>query len=121
MPARFLFAAALCFSLWGQEGGAPVVIDGHEILRVYAPVGSFSAVERAPMIAERIVALAEKSFSGEITLRPIPSEKATGLVGDSILIMAVTESDAESAGVKQEELARQYATAIHEAIATYRV
>jgi small-conductance mechanosensitive channel len=38
----------------------------------------------------------------------------------SLLIMGVTEVDAQSAGVPQDELARRYAAAIHQAIEDYR-
>src|SRR5690349_20296962 len=119
MSVRFLIAVVLCPLLRGQESGAPVIIDGQEVVRVYSPVGSFSASERAAEIARRIIGLAEKSFRGEIVTRPIPSEHATAVVAGPVLLMAVTEMDAESAGVPQEQLAKQYAASIQEVVATY--
>src|SRR5437660_8947417 len=73
--ALALLSTASC--MLAQEGGVPVVIDGQEILRVYAPVGPVSVQERAPAIEDRILTLARKRFSGRIGTRPIPSENAT--------------------------------------------
>ena len=47
MPIRLLFAVALCSLLRAQEGGVPVIIDGHEVARVYSSVGSFTATQGA--------------------------------------------------------------------------
>jgi len=120
MPARLIFAAALCSLLRGQESGAPVIIDGREVVRVYGSVGAFSAQDRAPEIKRRIIALAEKGFGGGIGTRAVPSENATAVVAGSAIVMAVNDVDAESAGVSQDELAGRYATAIQKAIEGYR-
>ncbi len=79
-------------------------IDGREVARVYAPVGLFSAAERVPEIEGRIIALGEKGYAGKIETRSIPSEQSTALVAGPILIMAITQADAQSAGIPQDEL-----------------
>jgi len=120
MIIRLLWlAAAICAGAAAQDGGAPVIIDGHEIVRVYGPVGSFSANERAPAIEERIIALAKKGYSGPIDVRAIPSEQATGIVAGPVIIMAVTDIDAQSVGVSREELSIRYAKAIQNVMAGY--
>jgi small-conductance mechanosensitive channel len=81
----------------------------------------YSAKDRAPDIERRIIALAEKAYAGDVGTRPVPSENATAVVAGSVLIMAVTEVDAQSAGVSQDELARRYAANIRVAIEGYRV
>jgi small-conductance mechanosensitive channel len=121
MLARLLCAAILCSPIFGQESGAPVVLDGKEVLRVYGPVGSFSAQERAPQIERRFVSLAETGFTGTIEARAIPSENATALVAGGMIIMAVTDVDAQAAGVPRDELARRYAGNLQKAIEAYRV
>lgn len=119
MLLRALLAAFLSHLLIAQENGVPVVIDGREVLRVYSSVGQFSAADRAAGIKERIVALAEKRVAVVVSIRPIPAEKAVALVVGPAIIMAVTQIDAESAGVPQEALARQYAGAVQNAIEGY--
>lgn len=111
----------LCSLLWGQESGAPVIIDGQEVARIYSPAGPFSAKDRVPDIERRIVALAEKGFTGSVGIRSIPAEKATAVVAGGVIVMAVTDLDAEAAGTTRDKLALQYAAAIEEAIAGYRV
>src|SRR6185295_15919987 len=104
MPARLLFLAVLCPILYGQESGVPVVIDGREVVRVYGSVGAFSARDRAPEIERRITTLAKKAFAGEIETRGIPSENATAVVAGGLIVMGVTDVDAQSTGVPQAEL-----------------
>jgi len=118
IPALLL--AALSSVVYAEENGAPVIIDGQEVVRVYAPVGHFTAEDRALEIEHRITMLAEKGFTGQVGIRAIPSEKTTAVVADKAIIMAVTEGDAESAGVTQAELAGRYAANIQKAIQGYR-
>lgn len=120
---RYLaFAALLCSSSWGQEQeGVPVVIDGHEVFRVYGSVGPFSAADRAGTIQERILRLAKVKFTDHLETREIPSQNATAIYAAQAIIMAVTQLDAESTGVPRQQLAQQYAIAIKKAIDGYRV
>src|SRR5262249_34183736 len=120
MFAQRLLAAVFCALLLGQEGGAPVIIDGKEVVRVYGSGGTFSPQGRAPEIKRRIEALAEKVFSGNITMRPIATENATALVAGQIIVMIVTDLDAKTAGIAREELAGRNASAIQKAIYDYR-
>src|SRR4051794_25307771 len=109
MLPRLFFAALLSYASAAQESSAPVVIDGKEILRVYGPIGTFSAADRAPEIEKRIVALADHGFAGVIETRPIPSENATAVIAGSAIVMAATDIDAQVAGVSREQLAQRYA------------
>jgi len=118
---RILIVLAFCFLVGAQEGGLPVVIDGEEIVRIYAPLGSFTVQERAEAIEDRILALARKRTSEQITTRPAGAEKATTVVSGPLLIMTVTELDADGAGAPRELLAERYAAAIQRTIDTYRV
>lgn len=116
----FLLCGMLSGWLWGQETGAPVSVDGKEILRVYGTVGPFSAAERAEEIQRRITRLAEKKVSDRITFRSMPAENATAIFSGTSMVMAVTVAEAEAAGIGREELAKKYADAIQGAIETYR-
>ena len=121
MIHRLLIFAVLCSGIWAQENGVPVIVDGREVVRVYSGVGTFTAQDRVPEIERRIAALGDKGFSGAVTTRPIPSERATAVVAGGVIVMAVTPADAESAGVPREELAPKYAESIRKAIEGYRV
>src|SRR5947207_3389928 len=121
MLHRLLCAALLCGPLLGQDNSAPVVIDGQEVVRVYGPLGSFTAKDRAGAIEGRVLALVDKGFTGTIEVRPIPSESATAVVAGPAIIMAVTDIDAQSVGVPRDDLARRYAASLQKAIESYRV
>src|SRR3954449_4556492 len=116
MLHRLICAAFLCYPVIAQDNSAPVIIDGKEVVRVYGPLGSFSARDRATAIEGRIIALAERGFTGTIEVRSIPSESATAVVAGPVIIMAVTDVDAESAGVLRDDLARRYAGSLQQII-----
>ncbi len=120
MPARLLLAAMFCSVLVGQENGVPVIIDGVEVARVYGPVAQFTAKDRAPEIEHRIVMLAKSRYKVELQTRDLPAEKATSIVAGPVTVMAVTELDAEYAGVARVVLAQRYASSIQKAIEAYR-
>jgi hypothetical protein len=116
-----LLATTLCLVARAQEEGVPVVVDGQEIVRLYAPLGPVTVPERASAIEARILMLARKHVSVRVGIRPIPSETVTAVVVGPIVLMNVTQADAEEAGVPRDELAERYAANIQRAIETYRV
>jgi small-conductance mechanosensitive channel len=119
--ARYLaLALLLCSCSFSQEQGIPVTIDGHEVVRVYGSLGSFSAGDRADAIHDRILRLAKVKFTEQLDTREVPSQNATAVYAGSTIIMAVTQLDAELAGTPRQELAKQYAVAIRKAIEEYR-
>jgi small-conductance mechanosensitive channel len=115
------FALLLCALSFSQEQGIPVTIDGREVVRVYGSLGSFSAQERADAIHDRILRLAKVKFTEQLDTREIPSQNATAVYAGQTTIMAVTQLDAELAGMPRQELAKQYSVAIRKAIDEYRV
>lgn len=120
MVIRLLFAAMLCAASRAQDTSAPVSIDGREVVRIYGPLGSFTTKDRAAAIEGRILVLAKQGFSGKLGIRPIPSENATAVFAGPVIVMGVTELDAQTAGVARDELAQRYAAEIQKAIEGYR-
>jgi small-conductance mechanosensitive channel len=116
-----LLATTLCLVARAQEDGVPVVIDGQEIVRIYGPLGPISVPERARAIEDRILMLSGKRFSARVGIRPMPLENATAVVVGALVIMTVTELDAEPAGLPSDQLAARYAVNIQQAIETYRL
>jgi small-conductance mechanosensitive channel len=121
LPGRLLPGVLLSIPLVAQEGGVPVVIDGVEVVRVYGSVGQFKAADRAPEIKGRIITLAEKGIPIEMQTRDLASDNATAVHAGPVIVMAVTDVDAQSAGVSREVLAKRYAESIQKAIESYRV
>ena len=120
MGVRIIIAAMLSALSWGQDTSAPVRIDGREVVRIYGPLGSFAAKDRAAAVEGRIIALAEQGYTGKVGTRAIPSENATAVFAGPVMVMGVTDLDAQIAGVSRDELARRYAAAVQKAIEGYR-
>lgn len=120
MVLRFALGAALCCAAWSQQRGAAVIVDGKEVLRVYQPAPPFTAKERADEIHRRIVALAEKGYTGEITTRRRPGENMTAVLAGDVAVMTLLDDDAKAAGIAQQDYAGQCAAAVQKAISEYR-
>lgn len=103
-----------------EPTGAPVEIDGRNILVVYAPVGGFSTEERADHIRGRILAIAK---ANDLPVSVIHAEDRGPweeiLAGEN-LIMGVTEYDARIAGHPRALLASEDAEVIRQAVTRYR-
>ncbi|HET9066913.1 MAG TPA: mechanosensitive ion channel domain-containing protein [Gemmatimonadales bacterium] len=92
--------------------GAPVVIDGDTVLRVYAPLGAMSPKERADAIAARISRLeAELKGSGD-SITVLTEEGRTLVMLGERPLMTVLPGDADSAGVPAATLAGRYRDAL---------
>ncbi|WP_321477601.1 mechanosensitive ion channel family protein [uncultured Paludibaculum sp.] len=114
------FALTLLCSLWAQQPGATVFIDGQEVLRVYTGAAPFTVEERAADIRGRIEKIGDKDARPDVTIKDIPAQSVTAVLAGSVYIMLVTNADAQAAGTPREELAARYALAIQKALESYR-
>lgn len=117
-----LVMLALAGLLPGQaqpEGPVPVMIDGVEIFRVYAPLGPDSAEDRAAAVERRIYALGQKDAREKPTVRRLAELNVDAVVVGQTVLLSVTDADAAAARVSREELAAQYAAAIEKSLSTY--
>ena len=70
--------------------GAPVVVNGQELFRLHARVGSVTPTERATLVSDRISRLANNPFSGELLVTVVDTETATDIViGDEVLVLSL--------------------------------
>ena len=98
----------------------PVSIDGHDVLRIYEGLGSFSAADRAQKGGERLRKLAESDENiDSLTTEDQPF--GTELVlGDQIL-MVVTDGEARHTGLPRQMLAKQYVDRVKEVVRQVRL
>jgi small-conductance mechanosensitive channel len=99
--------------------GYPVEIDGHTVIRIYDPLGTFTAQDRAQRGSQRLHALVE---SGEDVgpLTTVDQPFGTEIVlGDDVL-MILTDGEAAHSGLPRQLLAKQYVQRIKETVATLR-
>lgn len=99
---------------------ASVEVEGQFVLTVYDTVMSLTPDARAKNISKRIV---EAAADDSIAAEQVRLEPRAGWTEISIghhFIMAVTDSDARSAGESRQQLGTEYAQDIDRAIRSYR-
>ncbi len=96
--------------------GAPVVVRGDTLFRLYAFSGAITPAERAAALVTRIRQVAKRVRAGTDTLTVADVDGQIGvLVGDLVLV-AVLPSDVRDSGQTQVSLANRYAEVLREAI-----
>lgn len=104
--------AAVVDSTGGAAVGAPVVVAGDTLFRLYGRIGPFTPQDRARAIVARLTDLIRNPT---LELDEVRAEAEPGgydiVVGD-VMLMTVTADDAAGAGRELAEVARDYATTI---------
>jgi small-conductance mechanosensitive channel len=100
--------------------GAPVVFSGETLFFVHAKLGPFTPESRAKAITERLAKLS-KDLSVRIdSIIVADNPTGTDILAGDVIIMTVTDADAEVAGRTRQELAKEYAPKIQNAIEKVR-
>ncbi len=102
------------------EAGAPVIVNGHELFRLEAALGSITPTERAALVADHISQLANNPFEGEVEIALNDVQGATEITGNGQMLVSVTDADAAIAGRDRNDLAQEWATSIQALIAEAR-
>ena len=102
-----------------EAKGYPVSVEGHEILRIYEGVGSFSAGDRAAGASKRFLKLVyTKDDLGNITVVDSPNGTSV-LLGENVLLV-VTDQDALHYHFPRQALAKYFAGRIRAVIGQAR-
>ncbi len=100
--------------------GYPVSVEGHEVLRIYEPIGSFTAQERAHAASDRFHKLIFQPSADTAKITTEETSFGTDVVlGDQILLV-VTDDDAKQFHLSRQLLAKYFAGQIRAAINTAR-
>lgn len=119
--ALVLVAATFCA---GQPGpvdrGWPVQLDGNTVLHVAAGNNSFTAAERAMILAHRLgqVAADEKIATDAITVQQAGDIRV--IAAGDVKLMEITAADAKAAGRDAAELANDYTARFRAAVRLHR-
>ncbi|MDH5626112.1 MAG: hypothetical protein OEY21_08395, partial [Nitrospira sp.] len=103
-----------------QPAGAPVVFADETLFVVYDKIGPFTPQERARAIAERLAQLAKDPFTRIYPVTAVNQGTTSDLVYGDIVVMTVTDRDAQPTGNSRSETAKAYAEKIHTALAKSR-
>jgi len=93
-----------------------VVLDGKPLFTVQEKILSLTPEDRASLISARLARLARNPLFKADTITTVEGETTTDITAGEIIIMTVTEKDAEVAGKPRSDLAREYAETIRAAV-----
>ena len=103
-----------------QPVGAPVIFGGETLFEIYDRLGPFTPQERVQAISERLARLAKDPFAKIESVTATEQELTTALVSGEMVMMTVTDRDAQPTGKSRQELAKDYAWIIQAAITKTR-
>ena len=95
-----------------QPTGAPVIFADETLFIIYDKIGPFTSQERARAIVERLGQLAKDPFTRIYPVTAVDQETASELVYGEMVVMTVTDRDAQPTGKTRSETARAYAEKI---------
>lgn len=100
-----------------QPIGAPVIFADETLFVLYDKIGSFTPQERARAIAERLAQLAKDPFTRIYPVTAVDQEMTSELLYDKVVVMTVTDRDAQPTGKSRSETAKAYAQKIQGVLA----
>ena len=100
-----------------QPIGAPVVFADETLFVVYDKIGPFTPQERARAVAERLAQLAKDPFTRIYPVTAVDQETTSELLYDNVVVMTVTDRDAQPTGKSRSETAKAYAQKIQAVLA----
>lgn len=95
----------------GPEG-APVVIGGDTLFRLYGSLGPFTPAQRAEAVTVRLRAAAPAIARGIDTLQVIESAGHSEILAGDQVLMTVVDGDALPTGLRRDSVALEYAERI---------
>jgi small-conductance mechanosensitive channel len=107
---------AVSFVIPPAPTGYPVLADADTLFLIRAPLGPFSAKERADAIEQKITVLMRAQELPGDSVRVAESAMMSTLMIDTTAIMVVTDDDARLAGRPRNELAGEYASKMWSAV-----
>jgi small-conductance mechanosensitive channel len=104
-----------------ENPGYPVTVEGHEVLRIYEGIGSFTAQDRAQAASERFEKLIYAPAADLAKIAAGDSAYGTAItLGDNVLLV-VTDDDARHFHMSRQALATFLAGRVRQAISEARL
>ena len=103
-----------------QPVGAPVIFAEETLFLIYDQIGPFTPQERARAVTERLERLAKDPFTRIYPITAADREVTSELVYGDMVVMTVTDRDAQPYDMSRQEVAKDYAQKIQAALARSR-
>lgn len=96
--------------------GAPVVFGEEQLFEIYDKLGPFTPQDRAQAVRDRITRLAGDPFTKVYPVIAVDRETSSELVYGDMVVMTITDRDAQPTGMSRQDLAQSYANLIQRTI-----
>jgi len=87
---------------------APVIFKGQTLFHIKAGLGSLTPETRANKISQRLKKLYKDPFNRLNSITIQNTEKSTDILAGDVIIMSITDNDAEAIGISRTDLTRAY-------------
>lgn len=119
-PGYSATPTALSSPLPAQPAGAPVTFAETTLFELYDHLGPFTPQDRARAVSERLTHLAKDPFTRIYPITAMDRDTASELVYGDMVVMTVTDRDAQPTGKSRQDLAKEYAQAAQGALTRSR-
>lgn len=102
------------------QAGAPVVFAEETLFPLYDRIGPFTAQERAQAITDRLARLSKDPFTRTYPITITHRDTTSELVYGEMVLMTVTDQDAQPTGKTRQEVGEDYAKKIQSVLAKAR-
>ncbi len=99
-------------------GGAPVILDGRNVVEIRWGYKTLTPVARAARISKILKEIGNDPSAPRFSVQP--EEVTVDVMSGETLVASVFDGDAKAAGTSREELAHQWATAMQREVDRYR-
>lgn len=103
-----------------QPAGTSVVFADETLFVIFDKIGPFTPEERARAIAERLTQLANDPFTRIYPITTVDQGTMSELIYGDMVVMTVTDRDAQPTGKTRQAVATDYAAKIQAALAKSR-
>jgi small-conductance mechanosensitive channel len=100
--------------------GAPVEVNGSVVFYLTERVGSFTPLERAALVTDRLNNVATNPFLPFDGLTLVETDTGTDIMSGEQILLTVTEADARSLEMARQELAEKWAGTLQAVIESTR-
>lgn len=103
-----------------QPAGAPVTFEETALFELYDHMGPFTPQDRAHAVSKRLTQLAKDSLTPIYPVTAVDRGTTSELVHGDMVVMTVTDLDAQPTAKKRQDLANEYAHIVQDALTRSR-
>ncbi|MCC6142096.1 MAG: mechanosensitive ion channel family protein [Nitrospira sp.] len=99
-----------------QPNGAPVIFEQETLFSLYDTIGPFTPEERARAVTERLARLSNDASANARPIMASDRESTSELIHGDMILMTITDRDAQPTGKLRQDLAKEYAQKVQDSV-----